>query len=310
MQPATLQICTACGRTSAEFLPAGPGRRPNAICPRCKALERHRFLTLLIEIAAPRVLTGDGTLLDIAPSSTTTPRLRELGGGRYLSIDIDPGADRRIVDLRASLTELPLPDDSVDLMICYHVLEHVPDDDSAMAEIARVVRPGGMAIVQVPCRTGVPTDEDPSAGPEERIRRFGQADHVRVYGDDFEARLEAAGLDVHRIRTDIVPPDLVDLFRLAPRESVWLVSPAGARAPVTAEIVRENLAAALAVVLARMAGHAEALRVQAERQKEAAERWKQAYRQLRGRLPVRVLLRASPGGAAPPRLPGPRGGTG
>jgi SAM-dependent methyltransferase len=290
-QRGSLQICTACGATSSEFGP-GPNGRPNASCKRCKSLERHRFLTLLVEIVAPRVL-AEGTLLDIAPSSTTTPRLRELGGERYVSVDFDPGADKRVVDVRASLTDLPLADASVDLMICYHVLEHVPDDASAMAEIARVVRPGGVAIVQVPHRTGVPTDEDPSAGREERIRRFGQQDHVRYYGDDFEARLEKAGLDVHRIQTDMVPAELVELFRLAAYEPVWLVHPAGAAAPVTAETIQANLAAALPVVMRRMAAHAEVLRVELEEQKAAAERWKRTYRQLRTRLPVRVLLRAN-----------------
>ncbi len=291
MSAGTLQICTACGATSSEFGP-GPNGRPNASCKRCKALERHRFLTLLVEIVAPRVL-ADGALLDIAPSDTTTPRLRELGGERYVSVDFDPGADKRVVDVRASVTHLPLPDDSVDLMICYHVLEHVPDDASAMAEIARVVRPGGVAIVQVPHRPGVPTDEDPSAGREERIRRFGQADHVRYYGEDFEPRLEKAGLEINKLQTDMVPADLRELFRLAAYEPVWLVHPAGATAPVTPETIEANLASALPVVMRRRAAHAEGQRQELEEQKAAAERWRRTYGQLRRRLPVRVLLRAN-----------------
>jgi SAM-dependent methyltransferase len=291
MSAGTLQVCTACGATSSEFGP-GPNGRPNASCKRCKSLERHRFLTLLVEIVAPRVL-ADGALLDIAPSATTTPRLRELGGHRYVSVDFDPGADKRVVDVRASVTDLPLPDDSVDLMICYHVLEHVPDDASAMAEIARVVRPGGVAIVQVPHKPDVPTDEDPSAGREERIRRFGQADHVRYYGEDFEARLEKAGLEINRLQTDMVPADLRELFRLAAYEPVWLVHPSGAAAPVTPETIEANLAAALPVVMRRMAAHAEAQRLELEQERAAAERWRRTYGQLRRRLPVRVLLRAN-----------------
>jgi SAM-dependent methyltransferase len=290
MAAGTLQICTACGATAAEFGP-GPNGRPNASCKRCKALERHRFLTLLVEIVAPRVL-ADGALLDIAPSSTTTPRLRELGGERYVSVDFDPDADRRVVDVRASVTDLPLPDDSVDLMICYHVLEHVPDDAAAMAEIARVVRPGGVAIVQVPHRPGGPTDEDPSAGREERIRRFGQADHVRYYGDDFEPRLEKAGLEINKLQTDMVPEDLRELFRLAAYEPVWLVHPSGAPAPVTPETVEANLFAALPVVLRRVAAEAEAQRLRAEdlkrRRQEDLERFRRS-----GGLPVRVLRRAN-----------------
>ena len=111
----------------------------------------------------------------------------------YVGMDFDPGADSRIVNVQASLTQLPLPDASVGLMICFHVLEHIPDDAAAMAEIGRVLAPGGIAVVQVPRREGVPTDEDPDAPPEERLRRFGQRDHVRFYGDDFEDRLRAAG---------------------------------------------------------------------------------------------------------------------
>ena len=269
--PVTPSICPACGTVSASFGP-GPNGRPNATCRRCHALERHRFLTLIVEIVAPRVLR-DGALLDIAPSSTTTPRLRELGGAHYVSVDFDPGAGKRVVDLRASITDLPLPDDA-----------------SAMAEIARVVRPGGVAIVQVPHRTGVATDEDPSAGREERIRRFGQADHVRYYGDDFVPRLEKAGLDVHQIQTDMVPAELVELFRLAAYEPVWFVTPAGAPAPATAETIEAGLPAALAVVMRRIAGRVESGSGPAAA--GDAEHWRQQYLRLRMRLPVRLMLRA------------------
>jgi SAM-dependent methyltransferase len=284
----TPSICPACGAVSVGFGP-GPGGRPNATCRQCHALERHRFLTLIVEIVAPLVLR-EGALLDIAPSATTTPMLRRFGGDRYVSVDFDPGADRRVVDLRASITDLPLPDDSVDLMICYHVLEHVPDDASAMAEIARVLRPGGVAIVQVPHRTGVPTDEDPSAGREERIRRFGQHDHVRYYGDDFEPRMEKAGLDVHRIQTEMVPPELVTLFGLAAYEPVWFVTPAGAPAPATAATIEAGLPGALAGVMRRMATRTEPGGNTA--QAADAEHWRQQYLRLRMKLPVRVMLRA------------------
>ena len=119
-----------------------------------------------------------------------------MSGVAYLGMDFDPGADNRVVNVQASLTRLPLPDASVGLMVCFHVLEHIPDDAAAMAEMARALAPGGVAVVQVPRRKGVPTDEDPEAPVDERLRRFGQRDHVRFYGDDFEDRLRAAGLEV------------------------------------------------------------------------------------------------------------------
>jgi hypothetical protein len=144
--------------------------------------------------------------------------------------------------------------------------------------------------VQVPHRTGVATDEDPSAGREERIARFGQADHVRYYGDDFVPRMEKAGLDVHQIQTEMVPAELVELFRLAAYEPVWFVTPAGAPAPATAETIESGLPAALAVVMRRMVARAE--RDGGSVQGGDAEHWRQQYLRLRMRLPVRLMLRA------------------
>lgn len=127
------------------------------------------------------------------------------------------------VDVRADAQRLPFRDGAVDLAICYHVLEHVRDDRRAMAELSRVLAPGGFAIVQVPIRRGAPTDEAPDAPVAARVRRFGQEDHVRYYGDDFERRLEDAGLHP----TSVAPSDLVDRgdverMSLVPDEEVWV----------------------------------------------------------------------------------------
>jgi ubiquinone/menaquinone biosynthesis C-methylase UbiE len=97
------------------------------------------------------------------------------------------------------ITAIPLADASVDLAIASHVLEHIPDDRRAMAELRRVVRPGGAALLMVPMEEGRPTYEDPAiTAPADRLRAFGQEDHVRIYGDDFTDRLSAAGFAVRR----------------------------------------------------------------------------------------------------------------
>jgi ubiquinone/menaquinone biosynthesis C-methylase UbiE len=96
------------------------------------------------------------------------------------------------------ITRLLLRDNCFDVIICSHVLEHVPDDRAAMREMYRVLRKGGWAAILVPTRTGqVKTFEDPGVvSPEERTRLFGQADHVRRYGQDVKNRLEEAGFAV------------------------------------------------------------------------------------------------------------------
>ena len=115
---------------------------------------------------------------------------------------------------RMDITDLPLQDESVTLVYCSHVLEHVADDRKAMSELHRVLAPGGLAVIQVPI-IGEQTYEDRSiTTPEGRLRAFLQHDHVRIYGIDIVARLVAAGFDVEVQSVDHVPPPLVERQRL------------------------------------------------------------------------------------------------
>jgi SAM-dependent methyltransferase len=236
---------------SREFR-RGPDGRPHVKCPRCGSLERHRFLSLLLGVLAPELRDLD-TVVEIGPSRQSTALIDQLGARRRIGLDF--GYDGREVDALACLTRLPLRDASVDLLVCYHVLEHVADDAAAMHEIARVLSPRGIALLQVPIRMGVPTEEDPAAPPDERLRRFGQVDHVRWYGDDFDSRLSAAGLSSVRVS----PPALlgeaaVDWFHLMPHEMVWVARPGKeVAAPMLAGGPASGLTAAFDAVLADLA---------------------------------------------------------
>ncbi len=270
--------CAACGaKVSREFRP-GPNGRPHAKCPRCGSLERHRFLSLLLGALGPDLRDLD-TVVEIAPSRQSTPLIDRLGARRRVRLDL--GHDKRDVDALACLTALPLRDASVDLLVCYHVLEHVPDDRAAMAEIARVLSPRGIALLEVPLRTGVATDEDPTASPEECLRRFGQADHVRWYGDDVDERFSQAGLATLRV----TPPALlgeaaVEWFHLMPHEVVWIARPGkGAASPMTA-CGTSGLSAAFDAVL----GELGRTREQLERARARGDRLADERDGLRARL--------------------------
>jgi SAM-dependent methyltransferase len=131
-------------------------------------------------------------MLHVAPEPELSRRFRESPFVDYLSIDIDMPAAMMHMDV----TDLSLDDESFDVVYCSHVLEHIPDDRKAIAELFRVLKPGGWAILQVPVLREA-TEEDPTAvTPEERLRRFGQADHVRAYGPDYRDRLAQGGFDV------------------------------------------------------------------------------------------------------------------
>jgi SAM-dependent methyltransferase len=210
-----------------------------------------------------------------------------------MRVDFDPTADMRTVDVQASLTALPLRDDSVDVLICYHVLEHIPDDGAAMAEIARTLDPGGLALVQVPWRPERSTDEDPNAPEEERTRRFGQADHVRMYGADFEDRLHSAGLVSYRLTPQRVLGDLlVDTFRLVPDETAWLVRRAGNRPlELSAEAVR--LATLQMLVELACAGEYRQAEARIAAAEASAAKWERAYRRIRTHPAIRLGIAVS-----------------
>jgi SAM-dependent methyltransferase len=131
-------------------------------------------------------------MIEVAPSAATAP-FRNLFGSST-TLDSNPEADGRVVDLVASLTDLPVPSEFADFFLAIHVLEHIPDDRKAMSEIARVLSPTGLAILQVSMSGQDATDEEMVDTPEERLIRYGQAEHVRVYGKDFCARLGECGL--------------------------------------------------------------------------------------------------------------------
>jgi ubiquinone/menaquinone biosynthesis C-methylase UbiE len=113
----------------------------------------------------------------------------------YTTADLDSP----LADIKLDVQDMKIADNSFDVVFCNHVLEHVPDDLKAMREIYRVLKPGGMAIMQVPMNPDLKeTFEDPSiTDPKERHRLFGQYDHVRMYGADYHDRLKAAGFEVH-----------------------------------------------------------------------------------------------------------------
>jgi SAM-dependent methyltransferase len=129
----------------------------------------------------------------------------------YVSADIASP----LADVWMDLTRAPWRDASFDVIFCNHVLEHIPDDRAAMAELVRILRPGGWAVLLAPYWPEKETIEDPSASPEERLRRFMQVDHVRLYGSDYPVRLNEAGFDVEsEVYADRVGPTLASRYGL------------------------------------------------------------------------------------------------
>jgi len=169
-------------------------------CPRCDAFDRDRLTAIYLEEAfrgfdRNRIYR----LLEFAPGDALHKKLKSLPFIAYRSADLS----RKTVDERIDMTDMAgYADGSLDIILCSHILEHIPDDRKAMREMRRVLKPDGFAIVLVPLVVGLDeTHEDPGMDtPELCWKYFGAGDHVRQYGKrDFIERLEAAGLRVEQL---------------------------------------------------------------------------------------------------------------
>jgi SAM-dependent methyltransferase len=185
--------CPLCGANWRRFGSYGVVRRDDARCHECSSLERHRMIWLYFIKAVSGVAIRPGTaFLHFAPEPSLERHLRRAIGTGYVTADLYAAR----VDFKMDVTDIRFPAASFDLIYCSHVLEHVPDDRKALAEFRRVLRPDGLAVIMVPI-TAPQTVEDASIeDPQERLRLFGQDDHVRRYGPDFVERLEDAGFRV------------------------------------------------------------------------------------------------------------------
>src|SRR5690606_14971020 len=161
--------CPVCG-VAAGFRDHPRSGRRNASCAACGARERHRLLALYLNGHGGRARPLAGRrLLHVSPETILEPLLQDVA--EYVTGDLsDP-----TVDLRFDLSASGLPDAEFDAVMLNHVLEHIPDDRAALAELFRILRPGGLAVITVPVVEGwEQTYEDPAIDtPELRELHYG-----------------------------------------------------------------------------------------------------------------------------------------
>ncbi|WP_438422344.1 class I SAM-dependent methyltransferase [Aquimarina macrocephali] len=205
------------GKSFSRFLPYGYGKqRDNVLSPSTLSLERHRLLWLFLTNET-EFFTTPAKVLHFAPEQAFYKRFRNLKHLDYTTTDLNSP----LADVKADICNLPFVDSEYDIIFCNHVLEHIPDDTTAMQEIFRVLKPGGMAILQIPqdLNRDVTFEDNSITDPQERARIFGQYDHVRVYGRDYFEKLRSIGFKVDEIDyTNILSKECVTKYCLAPGE--------------------------------------------------------------------------------------------
>ena len=211
--------CIVCGCPMDLFLPIGTeeeifmhhhiiggGIRPQAICPICRSTDRSRWVYHVLKTKTD-ITTASGRALHFAPEEVITNLLLSNERLDYYSGDIVPRKALHIIDI----TDIPFADKCFDYVICNHVLEHIPDVDKAVAEIRRVLKDDGSFIFSFPICTDMLTLENRDIqSPEERLRHYGQKDHVRLYGNDFAQIYENYGfvLDIYRPQDELTEKEV------------------------------------------------------------------------------------------------------
>lgn len=203
------------GSSYRKFLPYGYQKiRENALCPGTLSLERHRLLWLFLE-RETKFFENASKVLHIAPEQPLYKKFKNFNHWEYKTCDLNSP----LAEIKADICDLPFKNNSYDLVLCNHVLEHVSNDKLAVSELFRVLKKGGALIAQVPLdlRRNM-TFEDPSIiDKEEREKVFGQYDHVRIYGKDYFDLLDSVGFESHCISfTEMLSKHEIKKFGLQP----------------------------------------------------------------------------------------------
>jgi SAM-dependent methyltransferase len=180
------RYCPVCRIPSDTFEEVGIVPREDAKCRWCGARERHRLVWLYFERKTDLFDGRLKNMLHVAPEQAFEHLLKNHLGSGYLTADLHKSGAM----VKMDITDIDYADETFDVIYCSHVLEHVPDDRRAIRELHRVLKSDGWAILQVPVAADITFEDLSIAEPADRLRLFGNKDHVRKYGSDFVERLK------------------------------------------------------------------------------------------------------------------------
>lgn len=177
--------CTICSARLKKFAVLENGQ---LICPVCGGLPRTRRLNQLLD---QEFLKPGMTFLDFSPSRMLYKKWKKRNDISYYPTDFE---NEFLSDYQFDITNISSESEKFDLIVCYHILEHIIDDKKAMSELYRVLKKGGTALIQTPFKDGEIYEDYSMVTPEDRLKHFGQKDHVRIYSvSELKERLQNAG---------------------------------------------------------------------------------------------------------------------
>ncbi len=190
--------CNICEQNLSSFITLNNGQK---LCPNCGCLPRTR--RLFSEIEKLENLNSK-SLLHFSPPKSLRKKLKALPLKSYITTDYEGEFD---ADKKLNIENISEPDNQYDLIICYHVLEHIVHDQKAMRELFKILKPNGICYIQTPFKSGEIYENDAITSKEERLKHFGQDDHVRIYSiNGLKKRLEKAGFQLEIEKIELNSP--------------------------------------------------------------------------------------------------------
>ena len=211
------RICPICGNIQHIF--ETYNNRKNARCSKCKSLERQRFLWIYMSRIID--LNKKINLIHFAPSDSINIYIsKKYSNISYMPCDINPErySSNGTPVLKNDITNISYGDDMCDMILCSHVLEHIPNHLLALKELFRVLKPDGILLIMLPINndTSKKTHEDLTYTAEQRLNIYGIEDHYRLYGNDTTDILSSVGFNVvEEISSNILSPDEINMYGLS-----------------------------------------------------------------------------------------------
>ncbi|WP_439481059.1 class I SAM-dependent methyltransferase [Cyclobacterium plantarum] len=193
-------------------------------CYSCNSIDRERLVFAYLEHESQFFIKNHkAKILHVSPEPHLVKYINNHSTEEYIKGDLFAQGYSYPGDvINMDITQIPYADSYFDLIICNHVLEHIPKDRQAMKELYRVLKPLGLAILQVPISLQLQHtyENELVVDSKDREKEFGQYDHVRIYGQDYPKRLTDAGFQVKELSLSLKYPKL----GLNPKEVIFIMS--------------------------------------------------------------------------------------
>lgn len=210
--------CYVCNRRFSYFTKFGRGSRAipefnrrldvigsdidNFGCMYCNSHDRERHLFMFFDKLGLWERMKGAKILHFAPEENLSKRIASNFPLHYVRADL---YSNEVGVEKIDATVIPFKDHTFEFVIANHILEHIPDHSAALREFYRVLKPGGVGILQTPYSRLLRNNfEDENINTDElRLFFHGQKDHVRTFGEHgFKNSIERAGFDLQIIRHD------------------------------------------------------------------------------------------------------------